>query len=296
MRGLTITAPAKVNLFLGIGEVRPDGHHDLHSVFQTLELHDTLRITPADELTLSCDTDLLIPADQNLAFRAARGFSETFGIDVLVHIDISKRIPAGAGLAGGSSDAAAVLAGLAHWASLPLDDVRLLGLACTLGADVPFFLYGGAALMGGRGDQLIAHLPDVEMHVALAKPEVGVSTAAAYRAYDADPQPVGDWGALADALRAGQDAATVAGLLSNNMTPASVSLVPEVGETLHWMQAQPGVSGALVAGSGSAVFGICDSREACEDVAARAAARGLWSLATRTRSTGVGVTDEEGES
>jgi len=294
VRGLTITAPAKVNLFLGIGEVRPDGHHDLHSIFQTLELHDTLTLTPADELTLSCDHDLDISAEHNLAFRAARGFAETFGIDVFVHIDIRKQIPAGAGLAGGSSDAAGVLAGLAHWASLPLDDPRLLGVARSLGADVAFFLYGGAALMGGRGDELVSHLPSAELHVALAKPEVGVSTAAAYRAFDANPQPVGNWDALADALRTRADVQVLAAALSNNMTDASVSLVPQVGETLSWMKAEPGVLGALVAGSGSSVFGVCDGAAACERVVADARARGLWSVATRTRATGVRVTDEEG--
>ena len=126
MQGLTITAPAKVNLFLGIGGVRPDGYHDVDSIFQTLELHDTIHLTPSDELTLACDEDLGIPAHDNLAFRAARAFSETFDVDVLVDIAIEKRIPSGAGLAGGSSDAAAVLAGLAHWAGLPRDDAAAL--------------------------------------------------------------------------------------------------------------------------------------------------------------------------
>lgn len=296
MRGLTITAPAKVNLFLGIGEVRPDGHHDLHSIFQTLELHDTVILTPADELTLRCDVDLGIPAEHNLAYRAARGFSAAFDVDVLVDIEISKRVPAGAGLAGGSSDAAAVLAGLAHWASLPLDDPRLLSVARSLGADVAFFLYGGTALMGGRGDELLEHLPSPGLPVAIAKPAVGVSTAAAYRAFDAEPRPMGDWNALAQTLRSHAPAAEVALALSNNMTPASVSLVPEVGDTLRWMQAEPGVLGALVAGSGSAVFAVCESADSCERVANDATSRGLWSCATRTRATGVAVTDEEGRS
>ncbi len=295
MQGLTIIAPAKVNLFLGIGATRPDGHHDLRSVFQTLELHDTVRMSPSDELTVTCDEHLDIPVHDNLAFRAAKAFSQAFDIEVLVDIAIAKRIPAGAGLAGGSSDAAAVLAGLAHWASLSLDDERLHVAARSLGADVPFFLYGGAALMGGRGDLLQQHLPSAAFHVALIKPAVPVSTADAYRAFDADPRPAGDPRGVTDALLAG-DVTALATSLWNNMTTASILLVPEVGEALTWMRAQQGVLGALVAGSGSAIFSVCEDGRVAERIAADAAQRGLWSTATKTRSTGVFVAGEEGVS
>lgn len=294
MQGLTIIAPAKVNLFLGIGRVRPDGYHDLTSIFQTLELHDTVRLEPSDGLTLTCDAELDIPAENNLAFRAARAFSEAFEVDVLVDIAIEKRIPAGAGLAGGSSDAAAVLAGLSHWAGLPIDDSRLHRVARSLGADVPFFLHGGAALMHGRGDVLVRRLPNVDFDVALIKPAIGVSTADAYRAFDADPEPVGDLRGVADSVRIGPDVAALGASLANNMTTASVSLVPEVGDALAWMRAQEGVYGALVAGSGSAVFAVCENPDVAARIASGAAARGLWSAATRSRPTGVSLTGEEG--
>jgi 4-diphosphocytidyl-2-C-methyl-D-erythritol kinase len=292
MRCLTVVAPAKVNLFLGIGAVRPDGHHDLHSIFQTLQLHDTLRLTPADSLGLHCDVDVGCAPEANLAWRAARAFSETFDVDVLVDIAIDKRIPAGAGLAGGSSNAAAVLAGLAHWAGLPLTDARLHLAARGVGADVAFFLHGGAALMGGRGDQLVQRLPDVAFHLVLVKPDVGVSTAAAYRAFDADPQPVGDWLGVESALRDG-DVGTLGASLGNNMTPASLSLVPQVGDTLAWVGAQEGVVGALVSGSGSSVFGICRDADAAERIVQAAEDRGLWAVATASRQEGVHVTGEE---
>ncbi len=269
MQGLTITAPAKVNLFLGIGGIRPDGHHDVESIFQTLELHDTIHLTPSDELTLHCDEELGIAPEHNLAFRAARAFSAAYDVDVLIDIAIEKRIPAGAGLAGGSSDAAAVLAGLAHWASLPLEDHRLQAVARSLGADVPFFLYGGAALMRGRGDELVSRLPDVLFDLAIAKPDVPVSTAEAYRAFDANPQPWGDQLRVVEALQNGPDAQALGAALSNNMTEASVSLEPQVGDTLAWMEQQPGVFGALVAGSGSSVFGVCESPAVAERIAAR---------------------------
>ena len=107
MRSLTVMAPAKVNLFLGVGPLRPDGYHSVQTVLHTLALSDTVRLTPADELTVTCDPDLGIPAENNLAYRAARGFSAAFGVDVLLDIHVDKRIPSGAGLGGGSSDAAA---------------------------------------------------------------------------------------------------------------------------------------------------------------------------------------------
>jgi 4-diphosphocytidyl-2-C-methyl-D-erythritol kinase len=289
---LTVIAPAKVNLFLGIGQTRPDGHHDLVSVFQTLQLHDTLRLTPSDELTVHSDIDVECAPQDNLAYRAARAFSAAFGVDVIIDIAIEKRIPAGAGLAGGSSDAAAVLAGLANWASLPLADPRLLAAAASVGADVPFFLHGGAALMTGRGDHLERRLPDVAFDLVLVKPAVGVSTAAAYRAFDADPRPLGDWSGVEAALRAGSPM-SLGAHLANNMTPASVSLVPEVGDALAWTGAQDGIFGALVSGSGSSVFGVCRDAATAERVARDAQALGLWAVATASRPEGVHVTGEE---
>jgi 4-diphosphocytidyl-2-C-methyl-D-erythritol kinase len=294
VQGLTIIAPAKVNLFLGIGGVRPDGYHAVDSIFQTLDLHDTIHLTPSDELTLVCNEDLCIPAEMNLAYRAARAFSAAFEVDVLLDIVVEKRIPAGAGLAGGSSDAAAVVAGLAHWASLPLDDPRLQAVARTLGADVAFFLVGGAALMHGRGDELVRKLPDVSIDVAIIKPDVPVSTADAYRAFDANPQPLGDPLAVASALESGAGPAALGEALANNMTAASLAVASEVGDALEWMRLQGGVLGALVAGSGSAVFSVCDSPEVALRIAADAAERGMWSAATKTRPTGVSVTGEKG--
>jgi 4-diphosphocytidyl-2-C-methyl-D-erythritol kinase len=145
--------------------------------------------------------------------------------------------------------------------------------------------------MTGRGDVLERQLPDVEFDVALVKPAVPVSTAEAYRGFDANPQPVGDVRGVTDALRAG-DVRAVAASLSNNMTAASVLLAPEVGEVLLWMREQPGVLGALVAGSGSAIFALCEDGPAAERIASDAASRGLWSAATKTRPSGVHVAGE----
>lgn len=289
MQGLTVYAPAKVNLFLGIGAQRADGYHDVTSVFQTIELCDVVRLTPADELTVTCSADLGVEPERNLAFQAARAFSDAFEVDVLLDIHIDKHIPAGAGLAGGSSDAAAVLAALAHWASLPLDDPRLLAIARSLGADVAFFLYGGTALMSGRGDELAERLPAPVFDVVLVKPDAPVSTAAAYRAFDTDSQVMGDPEPLLEALRAHAPVSAVAELLGNNLAPAAVSIVPEVGEVGRWLAEQPGARGALVSGSGSTVFALCDDSETARRIADAAQLAGWWSVATSTSPAGVRV-------
>jgi 4-diphosphocytidyl-2-C-methyl-D-erythritol kinase len=289
---LTVSAPAKVNLFLGVGAARPDGYHAVRTVLHTIALSDTVTLTPSDELSLACDAELGIAAEDNLAYRACTSFAETFDVEVLLDVDLVKRIPSGAGLGGGSSDAAAVLAGLAHWAGLPLDDSRVLRVAAGLGADVPFLLRGGAALMDGRGDELVRPLAALDAPLVLVKPQVSVSTAEAYRAFDRDPQPVGDVRSVADALRS-RDPRRLASALSNNMVAASVALAPEIGEALAWLRSQSGVLGATMAGSGSAAFGICESVEVCNRLSEQAAERGWWGSPTRLSPTGVTVTEME---
>ena len=292
MQSLTITAPAKINLFLGVGSIRPDGYHSVQTVLHTLELADTVTLTPADELTLTCDVDLGIPPQSNLAYRAAQAFSAAYGLDVLLHIAVAKRIPAGAGLGGGSSDAAAVLVGLAHWAGLPLTDPRLLDVATSLGADVPFLLEGGAALMDGRGDHLVRRLTPAGASVVVVRPPMPVPTAAAYQAFDAAPELVGDMRPVTDSVRF-RDVAALAAGLANNMIPASQTLVPAIGEALKFLRAEAGVLGATMAGSGSAVFAICTSELDAERIARAAQKRGWWSVATALGAHGPAVTENE---
>jgi 4-diphosphocytidyl-2-C-methyl-D-erythritol kinase len=288
MTRLQVIAPAKVNLFLGVGRVRPDGYHEVRTVLHALALADTVWLDAADTVELECDVDLGIPAERNLAYRAAEGFLEALGVSDGVRITIEKRIPAGAGLGGGSSDAAAVLAGLAERDGISADDARLERLARSLGADVPFFLTGGAASMSGRGDTLARKLRSIEAPVLLVKPAGSVPTAEAYAAFDRDPVSGGDLRGMTDSLSF-HDVSGVAMNLANNMTDAAVSIVPQIGEVLEWVGAQDGVSGALMAGSGSAVFALVESGASAETLAEAARERGWWSCATATRSRGVEV-------
>jgi 4-diphosphocytidyl-2-C-methyl-D-erythritol kinase len=289
MRSLSINAPAKVNLFLGVGAIRPDGYHSVETVLHTLELSDTVSLSPADALTLSCDPNVGVPAEDNLAYRAAQEFARQFEIEVLLDIRVVKRIPWGAGLGGGSSDAAAVLVGLAYWAGLPLEDERLLSVARLLGADVPFLLAGGAAHMDGRGDQLVQRAEPFEAPVVLVKPAAVVPTAAAYAAFDAAPRPSGDSRGVLDALRS-QDAALLGAALANNMTDASCQLVPQIGEAISWLHAENDVLGVAMAGSGSAVFALCAEPCTTQRLAEEASQRGWWATATRLNPHGASIT------
>jgi 4-diphosphocytidyl-2-C-methyl-D-erythritol kinase len=292
MRSLAVTAPAKINLFLGVGSLRADGFHSVQTVLHTLTLADTVRLTPADELSVACNVDLGIPSEDNLALRAATAFSSAFDVDVLLKIDIDKRIPWGAGLGGGSSDAAAVLAGLAHWAGLPIDDERLQRVARAIGADVAFLTLGGAALMGGRGDTLTRRLRPVSAHVALVKPPSSVPTSQAYSVFDASPAPAGEARRVADALRT-EDVSALAAALANNLTASSSGLVPEIADALTWLAAEQGVLGSAMAGSGSAVFAICEKAIDAQRIADIASERGWWGVATQTNAAGATVAESD---
>jgi 4-diphosphocytidyl-2-C-methyl-D-erythritol kinase len=288
MQTLRLTAPAKVNLFLGVGGRRSDGYHDVSTVLHTLTLADTVTLTPSENLCLTCHPEVGVPAQKNLAFLAADAFSRTFDIDVLIDIHIEKRIPSGAGLGGGSSDAAAVLAGLAYWASLPLHDPRLTTIAESLGADVPFFLTGGAVTMTGRGDAIGERLASSDAPVVLVKPQASVSTAEAYRAFDERPQAAGDSAGVLQSLIA-RDPQALGSALSNNMEAASTGLVPEIAHVLKFLRADNDVFGAAMAGSGSGCFAICRDEDTVSRLAEQARERGWWAHHAALSPTGVRV-------
>lgn len=287
---IRLVAPAKVNLFLGIGERRADGYHDATSIMHALMLHDVLRmkLAPAEGEGLSLEVacvacegvdPLDVAPEDNIAARAVRLLAELVGrrADEHMRIVIEKHIPAQAGLGGGSSDAAAALVGAAHLWGLDPDDARIEEAARTLGADVAFFLHGGCACFTGVGDSFHHALAPMTRAVVLVKPEGGVSTKDAYRAFDEDPQPIGDadWDAASSASAAGNVP------LRNNLVRASERLLPALADVREWLEARSGeVEGILMSGSGSATFAVCrDFQAACRVVAA-ARERGWWARTT----------------
>jgi 4-diphosphocytidyl-2-C-methyl-D-erythritol kinase len=288
---VTLNAPAKVNLHLAVGGRRPDGYHDVVTVLQALDLADTVVVRrSAGVPSIICEPSVGVDPRDNLASSAMRAVSDQLGIDPAYDVEITKRIPAGAGLGGGSSDAAAVIAGVAMLEGVAAADPRLTRAAQRVGSDVPFFLVGGTALLTGRGDVISRRLHTPKLDVALVQPAVSLPTAAAYAAFDRllspSPRPADDLIALLaeDSEPATED---VAELLYNNMSEASAGLVPEVGEALAWLRGRSEVLGACMAGSGSTVFGVCADRGQAEAVAAAAHGKGWWSVAATSVGNGV---------
>jgi 4-diphosphocytidyl-2-C-methyl-D-erythritol kinase len=286
-----VRAHAKVNLFLAVGARRPDGYHDVTTLIQALELADIVEVGPAPSGTvLVRDVDLGISDEADLAYRAAEAWRDLAGYRGGIEVRVTKRIPAGAGLGGGSSDAAAVLWALAGCPG-PDDhvDPAVLSAAATLGADVPFFQGAGTQLMAGRGDEPTAALSTPDLHVVVVDPGVPVPTGAAYAQFDrvlAPPPPGPD-----DMVRAVREgvARGIAVRLYNNLTQASCSLVPEIRGALRFLEGSEGVLGCAMAGSGSTVFGVFDDAAAAGAAASAATQRGWWSAATATAERGVDV-------
>jgi 4-diphosphocytidyl-2-C-methyl-D-erythritol kinase len=287
-------APAKVNLLLGVSTQVVEGRHRLDTVLSTIDLADRLLFTfdakSARRVTLRLDTalgidSLELPIEQNLVYRAVEALERSSGRRLEGHLDIviEKHLPIEAGLAGGSSDAAATLGALATlWGLEPLE-APLLAAAHQLGSDVAFFLHGGCALMGGAGEMLVRRLPMPSLDLVLVKPAQGISTAAAYAAFDNDPQPAVEAARLVELLEAKAAAPQLASALANNLYPAAQSLLPEVGELIDELRAAPQVHAALLTGSGSTVYGVCKSAKAAAALAQHFIHQGHWAQPCKTR-------------
>ena len=276
-----LEAPAKVNLCLAVDyPPHADGYHTLKSVFQELDLCDKLTfelrggVACADAITtlgthvaLDCG-ELDLPAADNLIFKALDLVEQACGRPAVnagetLAISVEKHIPAGGGLGGGSSDAAATLKAYAKLTGVDVLDERCLGVARRLGADVAFFLYGGAALMDGRGDCLVRRLPGFRLPLVLMGESEGISTAKIYRDFDDDRPAAGDAEALATAMDdAGAASQLLADLCTNNLEPAACRALPRLGERVAAARANAHTLNALVTGSGATSYAICADEEA----------------------------------
>ncbi|MEF9475910.1 MAG: 4-(cytidine 5'-diphospho)-2-C-methyl-D-erythritol kinase [Candidatus Mariimomonas ferrooxydans] len=175
---LTLKAPAKINWFLNVLGRRDDGYHDIESIIQKIGLYDFISFRPSKDLTLK--TDLQIPTEQNLVYKAAVLLKKTSGVSAGAKIRLNKNVPVAAGLGGGSSDAASTLLGLNKMWSLDLSCNELNVLAEQLGSDVPFFLHGPLAFVNGRGENVTDYRSIKSINILLVKPPVSVSTRWAY--------------------------------------------------------------------------------------------------------------------
>jgi 4-diphosphocytidyl-2-C-methyl-D-erythritol kinase len=257
MAEATVRAFAKINLTLEVLNKRPDGFHNLRTVFQTISLHDTITIAVENSghTQIHLDSNVEIPGE-NLAVRAAGGVLGAIGVTASVVIRLEKNIPIGGGLGGGSTDAAAVLLTLPELVGRRLPFEKQLEIASNLGSDVPFFLMGGTAAGVGRGTELYP-MSDAQCRFGLLlAPSVHVSTAQAYAGLKrTEAMPESDLGAspkLAFLLAAGEDWCTAC---VNDFEGAVFLLHPELGE-LRARLSELGASLARMSGSGASIFGL----------------------------------------
>lgn len=286
---ILVTAPAKVNLYLGVhpgaGE---DGYHRVDTVMTTIDLADTLAIAPADELLVRTVPEADFPMQENTAYKAAVAMGEAFGRKPAFAILIDKHIPVRAGLGGPSTDAAATIMGIAHYWGIDPTDPRINEVARSIGADVPFFLYGPPAFLTGRGDAMEElYRPLAGTPVALIKPKSGgVSAADAYRVFDAAPVEPAPIEPMLEAMRDHRETDIFASV-ANNLAPAACSISPEIAEVLAWVREQPDVRVAEVSGSGSCVFAVCNTQMAAEKIALAALKdRDWWAQAAKMEKSG----------
>ncbi|MBI5409799.1 MAG: 4-(cytidine 5'-diphospho)-2-C-methyl-D-erythritol kinase [Nitrospirae bacterium] len=280
---LSLKAPAKINWFLNILGLRDDGFHEIQTLIQKITFYDALTFTPSKDLTLK--TDASIPVERNLVYKAALLLKNTYGVKEGAVIQLDKNIPAGAGLGGGSSDAAAALQGLNKLWSLNLAAAALCKIGEQLGSDVPFFLHGPLCLAGGRGEKIIPFKPGKTSSILLVKPPFDISTAWAYGEYRKDnrspltvdrPTVNGQRSTVKPELTKKADKVDNIEFLvrkleraefkdlmttvSNDLEPVVIKSFPVIAEIKDRLLEQGAVF-SLMSGSGSTVYGVFNSAE-----------------------------------
>jgi len=275
-RTVTVAAPAKINLSLGVGPRRDDGFHSLATVYQAIGLYDEVSVEAADEVSVEVRAhDRLSAADvptdaRNIAVAAARLLAEHHGVERGVRIVVHKQIPVAGGMAGGSADAAATLLACDRLWDLGSTRDELAGLAARLGSDVPFALVGGTAIGSGRGEVVTPLMTLGSYWWVVLESPLGLSTPAVYAEFDAmhEGTEVGAPeipDALLQALR-GHDVADLGAALSNDLQPAALRLRPELQEALAAGLAHS-AHGAVVSGSGPSCLFLCEGRSEAVQVA-----------------------------
>lgn len=290
MNLLRVRAAAKVNLTLDVLDSRPDGYHEVDTILQQIELCDilTLQLTPEPGIRLRCSSPTVPKGPENLAWRGAAATMEAAGVSPGavspgLSIQVDKRVPAQAGLGGGSSDAAAAALGTNRLLRLGVPPDVLARVASTLGSDVPFFLSGGAARATGRGERIRSLPSSPDLWLVVACPVDGVSTPWAYAALDAIPRRTSKRAtpSMAAALMGASDAAAIARLTANDFEEALLALRPDIA-AIQQQMLRAGAFAARVCGSGAAVFGIADCERQAESIRATVAPIAPFVCVTRT--------------
>lgn len=271
---MKVIAPAKINLYLWVGERRPDGLHEIESVMQAVSLTDDLVISPADAVSLDVSPPGAAPEDEsNLVVAAVRALSAASGVAGGAALRLSKEVPLGAGLGGGSADAAAALVGLNELWACRLSRKALEKIGATVGADVPFCVRGGTAGALGFGERLAPVVVREPLWWVIAMPAGSLSTAEVYARFDSlgGSDLENDASGLADALARG-DVDGIARGLRNDLTDAALALAPPI-EVVRDALLEAGAVGVVMSGSGPAWCGLARHEGHAEAVASRVRGR-----------------------
>lgn len=271
---LLVRSFAKINLALAVLGRRPDGYHEIRNIFQSIDLHDELEFRPSSDLRLECAGLSDVPAESNLVWKAAMGLAKLVSPARGAHMVLRKNIPLGAGLGGGSSNAAATLLGLARFWGVRPAEADLTALAASLGSDVPFFLHGGTALGVGRGEEIYP-LPEIPAsHLLVIYPGIHVSTAEAYQSLnlaltsrDAAPRIQ----RFCSRLPGDPECLT---RIFNDFETSILPAYPAISEAKAFLTSR-GAMASLLSGSGSSVFGFFLDEESTL-AASRAVCRETW--------------------
>jgi 4-diphosphocytidyl-2-C-methyl-D-erythritol kinase len=288
MRALVVPSFAKLNLGLEVLGTRDDGYHELRTLFQTIDLHDDIRISPRRSgIEVACGHPDVPLDETNLAARAAAELARRARRKAGVRIEIQKRIPVAGGLGGGSSNAAAVLVALDRLWGLGLGRNGLHPIARRLGADVPYFLTGGTALGVGRGDEVYPLFQQVRAHVVVIDPGRPLKTADVFKRIDAELTPRGNSLTISRFVSSDLSEAIRFGILENELENAALGEAPDLAESTRRMRVILRNEGAVLAqmsGSGSAFFGLFLERRQAVAAHESLQAAGFRALLTQTLS------------
>lgn len=300
---LTINAPAKINWFLNVICRRDDGFHEIRSVVQKIALYDKLTFSPSSELAISTDSD--IPTEDNIVYKTALLLKKRYNVDAGALINLEKKIPVGAGLGGGSSDAAAALVGLNQLWSLNLPLNELSASAQEIGSDVTLFLYDSISYLEGRGEKIVTYRAIAPVYLLIVKPDFNVSTAWAYNNFQLLCEDLSGSAKSSRPIRVNScrdsdltkkadkddnirhfiskiskaEVSDIADYLFNDLETVTSKQYPLIIKIKDRLLAH-GAAAALMSGSGSAVFGVFDSLAKAEDVSK--SFNGFWTAAVKT--------------
>lgn len=270
MDKIKLKALGKINLGLDVLGRRPNGYHDVRMVMQTVYLYDQILLEKTDKEGISLETNLFyLPVNENnLAYRAAKMLIDEFAIKEGVHISLEKHIPVAAGMAGGSSNAAAVLYGMNRLFQLGLTDQELMDRGVQLGADVPYCIMRGTVLAEGIGEKLTSLPAMPKCHVLLAKPPISVSTQKVYEKLDAqEVTKHPDIDGILLGLQTG-DLKKITSSMGNVLENVTITEYPQI-ERIKDVMKEEGALNAMMSGSGPTVFGIYDDKMLARRAAAR---------------------------